>query len=130
MKPDIGINSFDWTWAMHCPNKIRHFLWLCQHNRLPTRAHLNAIGINISNLCHICNKRETIKHILECRLTRKVWKHLGIHNEISILSFQQYWLKILYNQKVEQRNLQSKEAFPFYLWNIWLTRNDNFHNNK
>ncbi|KAK4707095.1 hypothetical protein R3W88_033344 [Solanum pinnatisectum] len=22
-----------------------------------------------------------------------------------------------------------EEAFPFYLWSIWLTRNDNHHNN-
>lgn len=30
-------NNFSWFWRLHCPNKIKFFLWLCQHNRIPTR---------------------------------------------------------------------------------------------
>lgn len=67
---------------------------------------------------------------LECRVVRKLWDQLGIHMNLASLTPQHHWLRNLSNLKVERRNMQWKETFPFYLWNIWLTRNENLCNNK
>lgn len=29
-----------WIWKLHCPNKIKFFLWLCNYDRLPTYYYL------------------------------------------------------------------------------------------
>jgi len=68
----ITFDGFRWIWPLHYPNKIKYFIWLCQHKRLPTRKYLHSIGIKIDPLCHICNKMETIEHIfVECYNYRK-----------------------------------------------------------
>lgn len=66
-------HDYKWIWSLQCPNKIKLFLWLRQHNRLPIRNYLNSIGIEINSSCHIRNIPETIKHIfLECKNVRKL----------------------------------------------------------
>jgi len=59
--------DYNWIWSLNCPNKIKYFMWLCNHNRLPTCHYLNSVGINIEPLCVMCSRPETITHIfLHC----------------------------------------------------------------
>lgn len=48
--------DFNWVWKLSCPNKLRYFIWLCHHDRLPTKHYLYHIGINIDTLCSICHQ--------------------------------------------------------------------------
>lgn len=54
-RPPIPYN-FEWIWSLHTLEKIKFFLQLCSHNRLPTKAYLHHIGLNIERTCSICNK--------------------------------------------------------------------------
>lgn len=111
----------------------KNFLWACQHNRLPTRAYLNHLGRSDVNLCHLCNELETTMHIfLKCKISKGLWQELGINSTIdSIASWDNpQWLPQLYIIPFKIKGLAWEKAFPFYLWHIWLTRNDNTHNSK
>ncbi|KAK4710440.1 hypothetical protein R3W88_004953 [Solanum pinnatisectum] len=59
-KPEYqqNISNPSWIWSLNCPNKIKFFLWLCHHNRLPTKSYLKSIGIDISDLCNLCKKNK------------------------------------------------------------------------
>ncbi|KAK4709108.1 hypothetical protein R3W88_030033 [Solanum pinnatisectum] len=58
---------FSWIWKLHFPNKIKYFLWLCNHGRLKTGNYLYNIGMDIDPLCKICRQPETNSHIfLDC----------------------------------------------------------------
>lgn len=58
-------------------------------------------------------------------MVRELWEKLGVHYKINqiINSGTSEWLEHTANLDLTiSRTLQWKEAFPFYLWNIWLTR--------
>lgn len=77
--PPISKN-FKWIWEIHHPNKIKYFLWLSYHNRLPCRYHITRIGMNINNLCTIyCNEAEEIIHIFwGCSVVKNLWQQVGM----------------------------------------------------
>lgn len=57
-------STFSWIWNSKIPNKIKYFLWLIQHNSLPTKETLHHIGIHLNRSCHIFNHhQENIHHI-------------------------------------------------------------------
>lgn len=68
-------NNFKWIWDLKCPNKIKFFRWKCYHNRLPSRAYLSKIGMNIDPNCPICkNTNETIAHSFwESYIAKAFW---------------------------------------------------------
>lgn len=75
---DQANSAYNWIWKLQCPNKIKYFLWLCKHGRLPTCYYLNSIGIEVGEACHICNAPETIQHIfIECPIAKIFWNDLG-----------------------------------------------------
>lgn len=51
----ITNNLFNCIWKAKTPNKIKFFLWLFQHNSLPTKATLSYRGIDLNPYCRICN---------------------------------------------------------------------------
>lgn len=52
---DSPINT-SWIWKLKIPRKLYFFLWLCYHRKLPTRAYLLHIGLNIDDLCPACRR--------------------------------------------------------------------------
>lgn len=55
---------------------------------------------------------------------------MGIsHSMLRFLREDACWLRTLFRMSTKIKGLDWDEALPFYLWNIWLTRNDNLHNN-
>lgn len=67
-KPNIISTNFLWIWNLHCPQKIKFFLWLCRLSKLPTSHYLNSIGMDLNPLCPSCNIPKTAEHIfLECK---------------------------------------------------------------
>ncbi|KAK4718341.1 hypothetical protein R3W88_016679 [Solanum pinnatisectum] len=70
---DFNANiNYCWLWKLYCPNKIKLFLWLVTHYRLPTNQHLNSICIVPSPNCYFCGEIETCKHIfMGCVIVEK-----------------------------------------------------------
>ncbi|KAK4717875.1 hypothetical protein R3W88_016213 [Solanum pinnatisectum] len=57
--------NFNWIWKIKAPNKIKLFIWLLYHKKLPTNQYLNLIGMNMSFVCTFCETaNETINHII------------------------------------------------------------------
>lgn len=46
--------DFSWIRKLYCPNKIKYFFWQYLHNRIPYRAFLHHIGMNIDHKCPTC----------------------------------------------------------------------------
>lgn len=92
------------------------------------------ISFPISKICTTCHRKLTIKwDILYCFIvtglissTHACTSDIAFNN----LRSNRKWLQILYKTRVKTKGLTWEEAFPFYLCHIWLTRNDNLHNNK
>lgn len=81
----------------------------------------------------MCNCPETIQHIfIECIIAKSIWNKLRM--SYTIHTFVQWGgkkcLELLRNMPVDIKNLQCIDVFPFYLWSIWLSNNDNYHHNK
>ncbi|KAG5604775.1 hypothetical protein H5410_026267, partial [Solanum commersonii] len=48
-----------------------------------------------------------------------------------IINSANIWQSLLKNLKLPiNHSLTWQDVLPLYLWNIWLTRNDNYHNNR
>ncbi|KAG5632885.1 hypothetical protein H5410_004602, partial [Solanum commersonii] len=66
-------------------------------------AHLkypHSVGINVDQLCHICNKTAIIDHIfIEYYVVKKKWKDLYVLQHINQFKNNQgkYWLRLLRN---------------------------------
>ena len=128
--------DFKWIWNQKCPNKIRYFLWLCQHERRPNKSYLHSLGIGANSLCSLCNTHETCRHVfMECPNVRNHWKDLKVIYKMNQIINSQgvNWLYALRKLDCSINNkLKWKVAFPFFMWNIWLVTNQkkiiNFHN--
>lgn len=127
--------NFNWIWKMNCPNKIKFFIWLCQHERTPTSNYLQGLGMDVKPNYMVCGSIESIKHIfLECPLATKYWEQLDMIDDIQSIidSNNHLWLIAIKKAKNYKFNkkLDWGMAFPFFIWNIWLKRNHNYHNKK
>ncbi|KAK4711266.1 hypothetical protein R3W88_005779 [Solanum pinnatisectum] len=118
--------SFQWIWSLNTLHKIKHFLWLCSHNRLPTNSYLHHLGIITDPSCPIChNAVESTTHtLLECHLVKKLWLDMGL-NMYHIANTHSHWLHNLHNLDIPlyKNKITWKDFYPFALWYIWLQRN-------
>lgn len=75
-------SNFSWIWKLPILPKIKAFLWLLYHDRLPTKAYLTNIHLIQNNTCTYCqNVEENIRHIfLLCENATAYWKELGLKN--------------------------------------------------
>ena len=70
----FNLDTGSWVWKTSTLPKIKCFLWQCCHLSIPVRETLASRGMNISNLCPLCNNEaESIIHMLrDFPLARKV----------------------------------------------------------
>lgn len=127
--------QYAWIWKIPVTSKIKTFLWLIIHNRLPTRQYLHHIGILLDDRCKICNSaQESINHIfLNCPNVHSMWAQLGLTdvvNHINRLSQPSEWLMPLMKAKTNAMpyRINNQIVLSYTLWHIWLTRNDNNFN--
>ncbi|KAL3324137.1 hypothetical protein AABB24_038359 [Solanum stoloniferum] len=81
--------------------------------------------------CSICNNLETVKHIfIECPIVQKYWDNNGVKNFITDIeeSNNPNWLDSLRKINTKITSINWNQVFPFLMWNIWLSRNHNYHN--
>ncbi|XP_075098508.1 uncharacterized protein LOC142175508 [Nicotiana tabacum] len=117
-------------WDLHCPTKIKFFIWQCMHNKIPCRTYLHYIGINIDPICPICKQgHEDATHIfLLCPIAIRYWSSIGLI--INRSNAQSNWLAILRNSHLQDshHHYAWKNILPFSIWNLWKNRNNNVNN--
>jgi ribonuclease HI len=115
-------------WKAPVPNRVRNFLWRLAKNILPTRANLAKKGVQIENLCPLCNSEpETIDHtFLHCQIARLTWfaSQIGVHAPQSMPLNQ--WLL----QGLTCEETMGAQLFCVLLWKIWGARNNLIFNSK
>jgi hypothetical protein len=115
-------------WKAPVPNRVRNFLWRLAKNILPTRANLAKKGVQIENLCPLCNSEpETIDHtFLHCQIARLTWfaSQIGVHAPQSMPLNQ--WLL----QGLTCEETMGTQLFCVLLWKIWGARNNLIFKNK
>lgn len=122
--------DFTWIWKhLHTLPKIKYFIWLCSHNRLPAKLFLWKRHIASSSLCHFCYCEESIIHILrDCDHARKLCHSLGsicsvnpnFYTKHSVL----HWLPTNFTTKASHSSLPHwSSLFTFACWSLWKYRN-------
>lgn len=110
--------NFTWIWKLHCPAKMKYFIWLLYHNKLPTAYYLQKIGMNVDPVCFYCQQTETLDQILRsCPKVLIFWRanNMGTLIEQSRQLSTKDWLR----QCNRAKNLKIgsyltwHEAFPF-----------------
>lgn len=94
--PAITTGSFKWLWKLQCPNKIKYFICIRSHNRLPTISYLSFIGIDVDPLCKHCKNSKTINPTFrECPRVMDFWKKTNLANILEISSYlgMKEWIK-------------------------------------
>lgn len=138
MHPKDFQKSFNWIWSLEVPNKIKHFMWLLNHNRLPCNHTLHRMGVPVGPFFKYCaNQNEDIPHIFWlCPQSSALWNRvfqklncpiplIANLNSDNFLQIVQSWS---HNLMVDHHiNLQVLTVF--YLREIWRYRNKNVFNN-
>ncbi|KAK6135653.1 hypothetical protein DH2020_030618 [Rehmannia glutinosa] len=64
------------TWKLNIKNKLKHFLWKCINDILPTSTHLIQRGIKMDDICCLCGcEVETPEHLFfQCSRAQDIWK--------------------------------------------------------
>ena len=68
------------VWQLHCPNKIKHFLWRACKNIISTNFCLASRKVTLDNSCGYCGGCESSGHALwDCYAAAEVWKEVDIN---------------------------------------------------
>lgn len=128
--------NYTWLWKLDTLNKIKIFLWVVVHNRLPTSKLLFNRKIIASSLCNICMSEEDMEHMLFNYLHSKpIWDQLDnsykysnqSHNDFTIHN----WVKLQCQSKSKfNRYIGKADIMPVILWHIWTHKNNYIFNNK
>lgn len=75
---DMAMKRSMWRrmWKMQVKEKLKHFVWRCYHNILPTNLQLDMKGIQIDTTCPMCVEgEENLEHLLfNCSRAQVIWK--------------------------------------------------------
>lgn len=117
-------------WNAKVQPKIKHFIWRILSDALPSRVNLLKRKCGRDDVCPICNKaKETISHIfMQCDWVRAVW--FGSPLQLATPpngsnEFRDWFDKIIANfLKMGEAGHSLISLFFYFLWSIWLERNN------
>lgn len=74
-----GVN-LEWIWKLHCPERVRFFLWTLVQGKLNTNDVRKKKGLTSFDRCGLCNDYvEDADHVLRnCSFEIMVWRRVGI----------------------------------------------------
>lgn len=88
----VGNQETHWLllWKLCVPPKVKIFLWLFMHERLPTMSEIHRRGFQINTTCIWCKRCvEDINHLLwQCTLAKLCWKFLEQWFEVKVTQAQ------------------------------------------
>ncbi|EOA29076.1 hypothetical protein CARUB_v10025338mg [Capsella rubella] len=116
------------VWGLHTAPKIKLFFWRVLSGAVAVSECLHRHGINSNPLCQACKvEEETISHVLfGCQLAQQVWSVSGLpvpDNGFfpTTVENMEFCFMVMSQSEVP---LQSRQAIPWLLWEIWKARND------
>lgn len=125
--------DFSWIWSLKTLNKIKFFLWLCSHNKLPCKTYLNRSCLPIDINCSTCHHviKSPTHFFFDCSITKNFCLDLGLNLHF-ISSHHEHWLQIInkLNIPLPIKHINWAEFYPFALWHIWITRNHTTFNHS
>ncbi|XP_071902615.1 uncharacterized protein [Coffea arabica] len=123
-------NSRIWhqVWDLNTKHKIKHFLWKCLHDILPTHENIFRRTGKGEPWCRSCGESaETLEHLLFfCRTSEQIWKAFPIkwdgleHLKGSFWS----WWESLQQARERADGKAHIEMTANLLWHIWKARNN------
>lgn len=129
MLPPSDVSYVDlWKklWKWDGVSKIRTFMWLMFHNRLPTKSLLAARHISNSNLCTFnCGETEDLIHCLrDCYIAKGVWKWFvkaSLVDKFFDLTVEEWILRNIHDDwgKDGLQVIPWFVTFGYVTWNIW-----------
>ena len=110
-------------WGLHCPNKVKRFLWRMAHDSHPLYCKLVHRGMEIDPHCPVCGTDiEDGGHLLFRRkLAKQVWNLLALEDRRHRLATQfsaMDAVSIILSEKEEIAILM-----VITLWSLWTNRN-------
>ena len=109
-------------WSLHCPSKVKHFMWRACKNILPTNYGLKLKRIPVEDVCGVCGKVESSGHALwDCEMAEAVWRE----SKLALPKFQsplRDFMEVVWKLWEERREI-SWEFFAIIAWCIWKNRN-------
>lgn len=122
---------FKCIWQLNTLNKIKHYLYKCMHNKLPTRSYLNHISMQIDSICTLCHQEnESIIHIfLHWPYALHFWNDIGLNTNL-LDTLNMHWMNVLRETTPPNLlySLSWDDFLPFALWYLWTNSNNNVFN--
>ena len=116
-------NEFwNFMWSLNYPSKVKHFMWRACKNILPTNLDLKLRKIQGEDVCGVCGKVESSRHVLwDCEMAEAVWRE----SKLVLPKFQRPlrdFIEVVWKIWEDRREI-SWESFATTAWCIWKNRN-------
>ena len=115
------IHGYTWnmSWTLNVPPKVRTFIWRACSNCLPTRDNLHRRRVSIDRTCEMCKQEpETTSHVLwTCPFARNVWALVRGRIQKSSNGVDNFFL--LFRQMQTKVSKQELELWATTAWAIW-----------
>ena len=128
---DKGKSAGLWklVWKLHCPNKIKHFLWRACKNILPTNFCLTFRSVALDSSCGFYGGYESSGHALwDCAIAAKVWKGVGL-NLPKLNQPMKEFIDVVWTLN-ERKGVLDWELFAITAWMVWNNRNTFKHEGR
>lgn len=113
-------------WTPPLLPKLKHFLWKCARNVLPTGDNLHRRNITTDTLCLRCDDQESLLHLLfHCPFASEVWDLVpwsSLFDSTTSVSFKEE-LASSHKQIILPPVGVTSNLFPWVVWNIQTSRN-------
>lgn len=124
------IKGWKWFWKIKLPQKLKTFLWLIFHDKLPTNLMRAKRGINTSVCCPRCNLAlENMDHLFrDCPKAIAIWDKIpsGRSMRAGFINSTSDWISAnLKKKKIFHlgTDIPWNIIFGITLWQIWKDRN-------
>ncbi|XP_071912170.1 uncharacterized protein [Coffea arabica] len=134
MQPNEGSSSrkddptlWHQVWDLNIKHKLKHFLWECLHNILPTNEEVHRRTGKGDKWCKCCDEGgETLEHLFfNCKAKGEAWKTFPIKwdgIQESSWNFWRWW-EALQGTRSRVKGISHIEATINFLWQLWKARN-------
>ncbi|XP_027150166.1 uncharacterized protein LOC113750386 [Coffea eugenioides] len=115
------------VWDLNIKHKLKHFLWKCLHNILPTNEEVHRRTCKGDKWCKCCGEEvETLEHLFfNCKAREEAWKTFPIKwdgIQESSWNFWKWW-EALQSARCRVNGISHIEATTNFLWQLWKARN-------